>query len=315
MNTIVTLTMNPALDKSSRISQVVANRKLRCQPPRFEPGGGGINVARAVRKLGGYPRAVYPQGGNIGQFLTDLLKKEGLDCYPVAVRDRTRENLTVLETSSGQQYRYVFPGPKLKEDEWQKCLDAISRQNPPPHYIVASGSLPPGVPDDFFSRLASLVKKMGSRLILDTSGPALAEAIEQPLFLIKPNLREFSELIGMQLEKETQIQDKAIELQKKKQVETICISLGSGGVLLVREGKTEQFRTPTVPIRSKVGAGDSMVAGIALALSRNQNIREAVQFGIAAGAAAVMTPGTELCRRKDTESLYEEIENNKKING
>jgi 6-phosphofructokinase 2 len=304
---IVTITMNPTIDKSSTVGQVIPERKLYCGPPSYEPGGGGINVSRAIRKLGGESFALYPAGGPTGQMLKQLLDEEGLTHRMIRVDGWTRDNFIVLEQTSGQQYRFGMPGPELREEEWLRCLDELSSLEPAPDYIVASGSLPPGVPPDFYASAAEIANETGARLIVDTYGEALRLALEKGVYLIKPNIREFRELTGDDLKEEPAIKARAMQIVEKGQAKVVAISLGAAGVLLVSETGCERLQPPTVPIVSKVGAGDSMVAGIALSLGRGKSIRQAVRFGVASGTAAVMTPGTELCRREDAERLYAEM--------
>jgi 6-phosphofructokinase 2 len=304
---IITLTMNPAVDKSSAVNQVVAEWKLRCESPAYEPGGGGINVSRAIRKLGGDSVAFYLAGGLAGQMLRDLLDREGLQHRPMSIAGVTRENFTVLENSTGRQFRFGMPGPTLQEAEWRRCLEKISGLLPQADYLVASGRLPPGVPSNFYGRLAKLAREHNTRLIVDTSGEALRLAVEEGVFLIKPNLREFAELMGRESVDGLEEERLARELVASGRSEAVVVSLGAAGVVAASAEGAERVRAPLVPIISKVGAGDSTVAGMVLALARGQSWREAVRFGVAAGAAAVMTPGTELCRREDAERLYKQL--------
>jgi 6-phosphofructokinase 2 len=305
MKTIVTMTMNPAIDKSSSVAHVVAERKLYCRPPRFEPGGGGVNVCRAIKKLGGESMLLYPAGGLTGERLQELLDREGLDHQPFPIEGLTRESLVILEESTGRQYRFGMPGPEFQEQEWQEFLRELSVPERKPDYLVASGSLPPGVPTDFYARAARVGKDRGAKVIIDVSGEALEEALKEGVYLIKPNVREFRELVGEDIKEESQIKAEAQRMVKSGRCEVLVISLGAAGALMVSEEISERILPPTVPIISKVGAGDSMVAGIVLSLARGKPLRESVLFGVAAGTAAVMTPGTELCRREDAERLYE----------
>jgi 6-phosphofructokinase 2 len=304
---IATLTMNPAIDKSSAVAQVVAEWKLRCDPPEYEPGGGGINVSRAIRKLEGDSVAFYPAGGLAGQMLSNLLDREGLDHRAITIAGVTRENFTILEKSTGRQYRFGMPGPTLQKTEWRRCLEEVANLLPQIDYLVASGRLPPGVPADFYGRVAKLAKEQKTRLIIDTSGEALRLSVDEGVFLIKPNLREFAELTGRDRVDELQEEHLAQELVSTGKCETVVVSLGAAGVLAASAEGTERVRAPLVPKKSKVGAGDSTVAGIVLTLARGKSWQEAVRFGVAAGAAAVMTPGTELCCREDVERLYEQL--------
>lgn len=304
MRTIITLNMNPAIDKSTTTEHVIAERKLYCGPASYEPGGGGVNVSRAIKKLGGGSLLVYPAGGMPGKMLNELLEQEGIDQLLLPIKGITRENLIVLEGTTGRQFRFGMQGPKLERDEWEHCLLELSNANPAPDYLVASGSLPLGVPSDFYARVARIGKKMGAKVIIDTAGDALAHALQEGVYLIKPNVREFRELAGNDIKEESQIIEAAQSMVRAGQCEVMVISLGAAGALLVSENIVEHIVPPTVPISSKVGAGDSMVAGIVLSLSRGKELREAALYGIAAGSAAVMTPGTELCRKEDTERLY-----------
>jgi 6-phosphofructokinase 2 len=304
MKTIVTMTMNPAIDKSSGVAHVVAERKLYCKPPRFEPGGGGVNVARAMKKLGGESSLLYPAGGLTGERLQELLDQEGLDHRPFPIEGLIRESLVILEESTGLQYRFGMPGPEFQEEEWERCLDELSALCPTANYLVASGSLPPGVPTDFYARVARVGKERGTKVIIDVSGEAMKEALKEGVYLIKPNIREFRELVGKEIKEESQIKAAARKMVKSGRCEVLVISLGAAGALMVSREISEHILPPTVPIVSKVGAGDSMVAGMVLSLARGRTLRESALFGVAAGAAAVMTPGTELCRREDVERLF-----------
>ncbi len=308
MKTIVTLTMNPTIDKSSTIDRVVTERKLRCSVPTFEPGGGGINVSRVIKRLGGSSLALYAAGGPTGQFLDRMLREAGLDFHLIPIDSMIRENLTVYEESTGLQFRFCMPGPVLTEPEWEKCLQELSNINPKPDYIVASGSLPQGVPTDFYARVVRIAKELGSRIIVDSSKDPLRLAVQEGgIYLIKPNMAEIEDIAGHKISSDMEIEDRAKESIGKGNVEVYVASLGMGGALMVSAEETIRIHAPTVPIKSKVGAGDSMVAGIVMALAQDKSINEAVHFGVAAGSAAVMTPGTELCRREDTERLYQQM--------
>jgi 6-phosphofructokinase 2 len=307
MLSIVTLTMNPAVDESTSVPYVLPDRKLRCQAPTYEPGGGGINVARAIRKLGGDAVACFPVAGPAGELLKRLLDAEGLRCTPMPVSGWTRENLNVLEEVSGRQFRFCMPGAVLGDHEWPIFLDWVRQLRPAPDFLVASGSLPPGVPVDFYARLAAVGRQIGSRVILDTSGPPLARAVEEGVYLLKPSLQEFHALMGEPGGDESHLASLAAEVVKRGWCETLVLSLGAGGALWATASEREWLASPAVRVKSSVGAGDSMVGGIVLSLARGRAMGEAVRFGVAAGAAAVMNPGTALCRREDVERLYPQV--------
>jgi 6-phosphofructokinase 2 len=304
MQRVVTLTMNPSIDLSTTVKHVIADRKLRCKSLKREPGGGGINVSRAIQRLGGASIALYTAGGPAGQMLQNLLDQEGLKHHPVPIDGWTRENFMIFEEATGQQFRFGMPGPPLYESEWEQCLEEILSLDPKPDYIVASGSLPPGMPKNIYALLAQKAKELGSRLMVDTSGEELRLAVEPGLFLLKPNMRELGELVGREIKDESAQETAAKKIVESGQSEVVVVSLGAAGALLVSKEGFERLRAPSVPIKSRVGAGDSMAAGIVLSLAQGKSLRAAVLFGIAAGAAAVMSPGSELCRREDAEKLY-----------
>ncbi len=302
--------MNPAIDVNTSVENFVAERKLRCSSPSREPGGGGINVSRAIKKLGGESIALYTCGGLTGQMFQELLNTEGLNHKPIPIKDETRENIIVYEESSTLQYRLCMPGPMLTDNELKLSLDQILAFDAKPDFIVASGSLPPGAPKNFYAHIARVAKLQGSKIIIDTQGEPFKLALEEGLFLVKPNIRELSQLAEHLIEDEKQIEKMAEKIVHNNWSKVVVVSLGAAGALIVTREESRYIRPPAVPINSKVGAGDSMVAGIVLALSRGKTIHDAACFGVAAGTAAVITPGTELCRRKDTERLFKEIKLN-----
>jgi 6-phosphofructokinase 2 len=304
MQRIVTLTLNPSIDVSTTVERVVAEDKLRCAPPRHDPGGGGLNVSRAIERLGGASMAVYTAGGPPGDILRALFEQTGIEHRTVPTRQWTRENLHVEELSTGRQYRFGMPGPELAEDEWRACLEVASGLTPAPDYLVASGSLPPGVPDDFYAAVARRGRAQGARVVLDTSGAALGRAVEAGVYAIKPNLRELAALAGHPVDRDDQQEQACRRLVESGRCEVVLASFGPGGALLVSADHCRRIRGPAVPVRSRVGAGDCTVAGFVLALARGLDLVDAARFGVAAGTAAVITPGTELCRREDVEALY-----------
>jgi 6-phosphofructokinase 2 len=304
MAAIVTLTMNPALDIASSTERVVPAHKLRCTEPRYDPGGGGINVARAVRALGGDAVAVFPVGGPAGEMIRHLLEQEGVAHRPIAIDGFTRESLAVEERQTGKQYRFILPGPEISERDQQRCLDELALLASTAAYIVASGSLPLGVSDDFYARVITLAKSLGKRLVLDTSGPALKQA-GGGIYMLKPSLRELEDLTGHEIRTQRERESAARQIVEQGRSEIVVLSLGAEGALLATGEGSERFAAIPVEARSTVGAGDSMLAGIVLGLSRSLPLREAVRFGMAAGAAALLGVGTELCRRGDVERLYQ----------
>ena len=307
MPAIITVTFNPAIDKSTSVPVLIPEKKLKCALPVYEPGGGGINVARAIKKLGGEATAIYLAGGCTGKTFTQLLTDESVDSIVTATKESTRENLIVLDTASNLQYRFGMPGQEISEPEWQQCLQSIE-QITDVEYIVASGSLSPGIPTDIFARIALIARKKNARLIVDTSGEALKEAVAAGVYLIKPNLGELSMLLGKEELNIELVDDAAKEVIEKGNCEVVVVSMGPAGAMLVTKELALQIMPPAVKRKSTVGAGDSMVAGIVLSLTRNKSLTEAVQYGVACGTAATMNSGTELCRKEDAEHLYKLIQ-------
>jgi 6-phosphofructokinase 2 len=199
---LLTVTVNPALDLSTTTGRVVSEHKLRCGPGRLDPGGGGVNVARVVHRLGGQALAVYTAGGASGEAYRRLIEAEHVPTLVVPIRESTRQNLTVDETTTGRQFRFVLEGPRLGEAEWRACLALVAASIPVGGYVVASGSLPPGVPEDFYARVARLARARGARCVVDASGPALREALAEGVFLVKPSRRELGEHVGAVLDTE-----------------------------------------------------------------------------------------------------------------
>ncbi|MDF2385988.1 1-phosphofructokinase family hexose kinase [Nostoc ellipsosporum NOK] len=301
--TIATLTLNPALDVTTCTEKVRPGHKLRCTAPRFDPGGGGINVARVVTHLGGRAMAVFPSGGPTGATIVSLLEEQRVPILPVPIAGTTRQSFTVDEGRPGDQYRFVLPGPELGTDEQARLLDALFGVADADH-IVVSGSLPPGCDPAILKRIAERCHAAGVKLAIDTSGPALAACEGARAWLIKPSLREAADLLGREIAGAADEMAAARALHDRGFAELVVISLAERGALLV--GKDQELRLPAIPVEAKgtVGAGDSMVAAIILASAKGKGIEEALRYGIAAGAATLMTPATELARKEDVERLY-----------
>ena len=304
MAKIVTLTLNPALDKSTETERLLPDEKLRCDPPRWEPGGGGINVSRAIKLLGGDSLCIYLAGGPSGSKLEDLLNEEGINQQRIESKVATRENLVVYEKSSQRQYRFGMPGAQVSEEELEACLQAIRDLPEGVEYLVASGSLPTGAPDDFYAKITQLTRNLGIRCVIDTSGKALIKAAEHGVCLLKPNLSELSQLAGKKHINAMEQEEIAKEIISQGKASMLAVSLGPRGAMLATKDHIEYVVPPTVRILSTVGAGDSMVAGMVLALSLGKSQPDTIRWGVAAGTAATMTSGSELCRREDVEEIY-----------
>jgi 6-phosphofructokinase 2 len=303
MSSIITITFSPCIDKSARVNTLVPEKKLTCFDPRLEPGGGGINVARAIHKLGGEATAIYPAGGYTGSFFNHLLQKENIPAIVIDTVNHTRENFMILDELANLQYRFGMPGTLLMPDEWKRILSVIEGMHDVT-YIVASGSLPPGVPADIYARIAAIAKNKHARFIVDTSGEALKHAVAEGVFLVKPNLGELSSLINHEHIDVSKVPEIARRFIHRGQCEVMLVSMGSQGAQLVTADQLFHVLPPSAERKSTVGAGDSMLAGVVLKLSENWPLKDALQYGVAAGTAATMNAGTALCTLADTEKLY-----------
>lgn len=299
--------MNPALDVHSHAEKIKPSIKIRCEKPGREPGGGGVNVSRALKRLGINSTAVYTKGGTIGEMYQELVSELGFDQIAFPVSATTRENLSVQELQSDDMYRFVLPGAEMKEREWQQLLQKLD-ELAEADYLIASGSLPPGVPDDFYARLSKKARERGIKFILDTSKEPLKTILQAGAYLIKPNEQELSHLIDTELNDEEEQLEAAERIVNEYDIENLVLSLGAkGAILATREGT---YKLPAIKIENKksaVGAGDSMVAGIVYGLCEDKSLYDAVQYGLACGSAALMTPGTELVYKEDADRLYQSL--------
>ncbi|MCA8832735.1 1-phosphofructokinase family hexose kinase [Hymenobacter pini] len=305
MPRIVTLTLSPTVDKSTTADHIVPDQKLRCAAPKFEPGGGGINVSRALRRLGSESVAVFPAGGPTGQRLQELLTQEHISCRAVPTQADTRENFIVVDSSSSQQYRFGMPGTELRPEEQQRILDEMRALPEKPEFLVISGSLPPGVEPEFVVRVVRAAKQMGVKVVADTSGPALQAVLQEGVYLAKPNVGELSKLAGVDELDNEAVAQAARQLVHNGQAEILVVSLGPQGACLVSREQIDHVPAPAVKRRSTVGAGDSMVAGLVHGLSTGLSLPEVARLGVACGSAATMNPGTELFRKEDVDRLYQ----------
>ena len=306
MSKILTVTLNPALDISTTVDTVRPEDKLRCAPPVLEAGGGGINVARAIGAMGGRAHAFVAISGYHGQQFLDILRQEPLIPEVFHTHGETRQSLAVIDRGTGEQYRFVMPGPRWTPEQAHDALDAIGRVTPQHGYVVLSGSQPPGVPRHFPTQLAAIMADHSARLVLDTSGEplrALLNVGSARQHVLRLDGAESEDLAGRKLKDIHAVADFAEELIGRNVAEVVVLALGADGSILVEDGNRWHAKTEPVQVRSKVGAGDSFVGVFTWALSQGAAWEEALVRGVAAASAAVMTDGTELCRPTDVEAL------------
>jgi len=307
MTQIVTFTPNPAIDASTSVERIMPVAKLRCSPLRRDPGGGGINVARVVKRFGGDVRAIFPYGGATGQLLRQLIEREAIATITSEIAEETREDFSVHEDSTDKQYRFVLPGPTLSESEWRTCLDTLAAVEDHPAFLVASGSLPRGIPNDLYARAGRIAKAWKAKFALDTSGPPLAATLEEGVYLVKPNLRELSALVGQVLDGEAAWVRAGKKLVERGQAEIVALTLGHRGALLVaRDVVLRAEPLPIAPV-SAVGAGDSFLGAMVFSLAAGSSLERAFRYGIAAASSALLNPGTELCLPQDAHRLSADV--------
>lgn len=307
MNKILTLTMNPAIDLNCTVDKVVSGQKLRCDELRLEAGGGGVNVARALHQLGANVCAIFPAGGQLGNFYRNMLEAEGLVCEPIgSANGMKRLNTNVRSRSDNQQYRFCTPGPEFDQEVFQKTLNLIEERLKPDSILVQSGSLPPGQPFDFHAQVADCVKRAGATLVLDAPENLLEALTGTSVGWITPNRKEFEAMVGHS------VNDRELESELQKQIdngpfENILLTLGSDGVIYAGAEGCHRLKAPEVEKVSIVGAGDSATAGLTLGLAEGLPHLESAARAVAAGAAAVQTPGLNHLLQGNFEALVRKV--------
>lgn len=299
---ILTVTLNPCIDKSSSVEKFEPEAKLRCADILNEPGGGGINVSKALKKLGAESVALFPAGGHNGNMLCSLLDEEGIRYNAVDTKVETRENWVMLENSTNDQYRFTFPGRKIQESTVDSLIDQIRSFSPA--YVVASGSLPSGLPANFYGLIVKTANAAGAKCIVDTGGPALQALKGKGAYLIKPNISELRKMLNTPDLGPMEIDDAAQQVIADGYAEIIVISMGPLGAWIVSKDEKYFATAPKVEKKSTVGAGDSMVAGITYMLLQQKPLKEVIAFAVACGSAATMNAGTQLFKREDVERLF-----------
>lgn len=307
MKSIATLTMNPTIDVSYDVGKVRHTHKMRTDNEHYAPGGGGINVARVFVRLGGNARCYYLAGGATAPALDGLIDLHQLVRTRIEIKGPTRIAADILEHDTNKEYRFTPAGPHVSEAEWSHCLDVLAEADC--DVMVMSGSLPPGVPADFYARVTRLLRPKGIDIVLDTSGPALAAGIAQgDLLLVKPSQGELAQYAGRALDTHEAIGKAAMEIVKAGKARLVAVTMGHEGALLAYAGGTAFLPALKIEAASAVGAGDSFVAAMVHALCRGDDDLTAFRIGLAAGSAAVLRAGTDLARPADIARLLEMVE-------
>lgn len=308
MRDILTVTLNPALDFATHVDSVVPGVKLRCAAPRTDPGGGGINVSRAIALLGGTSRCLVALAGRNGDALADLLRAQGIDLITHKAPGETRSSLSVRDEKRGEQYRFMLPGPSWSPTDVIEAEGAIIETAQPGGLVVISGTMPPGVLPDLIPDLCGRLRAKGCETVVDTSGPPLyfiARAKGPAPDYLRMNQEEADDLAGRKLSSLQDSADFAQSLVRRGVARHVIVARGPEGSVLATDGVRFHSRAADVPVRSKVGAGDTFVGSFTLAVAQGLPLEEALKRGVAGASAAVMTEGTALCRREDVERLLE----------
>lgn len=307
MRKILTITLNPALDSASEVGDVVPDLKLRCENPSLEPGGGGVNVSRAITLLGGESTAFVALGGVTGNMMAALLAEAGVNVRRFDGPGMTRQSTAIKETSTGRQFRFGQPGPVWAAADAARAMDAIEALLQPDMLVVATGSLPPGVPDDFYVTLGQRIKAAGAEMIVDTSGAAQKALLAKGHGLMKVlrmDRHESELLAGETLETPQAAARFAQGIAAQGLAELVILARGAEGSVFASAERGFHCVSPKGEVVSKVGAGDSFVGGLTLGLARGGlSMEDAGKLATATAAAAVMTPGSQLCERSTTERL------------
>jgi len=303
---IATITLNPCLDEHITVNGLVVDEANRWFKLHRYAGGKGIDVSRAIHEMDVRTIAYGFIGGPEGRALEILLDEEGVQFSFTPIEQETRTNFIITDTRTSQQTRIDAPGPHISKKELERFYRKVREIHPAPDLIVASGSIPPGVPVNIYYNIVTEAKGYRVRTILDSEGQWLAEGIKAKPYLIKPNVHEAEELLKRKLPTEEAIIKAALDLVRTG-IEVVVISRGRDGIIAATKKNFVKAVPPPIKVRSTVGAGDSTIAGLALKLAYGEPLIEACRLAVAMGTAAVLTPGTELCRRADVENLLPRI--------
>ncbi|ACC70287.1 1-phosphofructokinase family hexose kinase [Paraburkholderia phymatum] len=304
---VLTVTLNPAVDLSTSVERIVDTHKLRCETAQRDPGGGGVNVARVLHRLGSECVALFAAGGVTGRMLGGMLDGEKLRTRCIDIKGETRENFSVMETSTRREYRFVLPGPTLAPAEWTECLRSVQAHVDSARFLVLSGSLPPGAPADAYAQLAraAATARPNIRVAVDASGPTLAAALAGGLVdIVKPSLNELRELTALPLNDVGDQIDAARMLIVQRKARMVALTLAEQGAMLVTHDEAWFMPALKTEVLSAIGAGDSFLAGLIWSLDHGAVASEALAYAAAAAAAAMKQTGTRLCDARDVTQAY-----------
>ena len=303
---IYTVTLNPALDKTVEIPGMALDTVNRITAMRTDPGGKGINVSKVIAKLGGTSVALALLGGGTGRAIADALEEMGLRCELQFVEGETRTNLKVVDPVNHTNTDLNEPGISVTPAVLDSLLDRLIGLLQPGDLVVLSGSLPKGAPGDTYYTWVARCKEAGAKVFLDADGALLAEGLRAAPDLVKPNNDELSRLVGHPLETVEALTDAAGALLADG-VQKVVVSMGGKGALYVTRDTVLYAEGLKVPVGSTVGAGDSVVAALAVAETQGLSLEDTVRLSTATGAANVMCSGSQAAERSVIEELMPQV--------
>jgi 1-phosphofructokinase family hexose kinase len=303
---IITVTLNPAIDQTLVLPKFTAGDTLRVKASRFDPGGKGINVSRVIHELGGESVAMGFASGGLGRFLEQSLETLGIERDFVHTQGETRTNIALVDEERHTTTLLSAPGPDTDQAAVDEIRGRLRKRMRPGDWLVLAGSIPPPLTGAVYGEMIVEASEMGVHTVLDAdAGPLIAGAAAHPQ-IVKGNRREFERLVGRTLGEE-ELTLGAVQEIHERGVPIVLATRGRYGAVAVYDGHVLRGIAPRVRAVSAVGSGDAFLAGVVLTLSRGGSMEDAMRLGIAAGTAAVLTPGTELCHRREVDILYPRV--------
>ena len=303
---IVTVTLNPAVDQTLVLQRLTLGDTNRVLDSRIDPGGKGINVSRVLRELGWESLACGLAPGSLGRFIEHSLLEQGILCDFVHTRGQTRTNLTAVDEDTHQTTLFSYRGPETDPRHLQTLETRLRRCLKPDDWLVVAGSIPPPIEPEAYARLIELGRELGAHTVLDADAEALGAGLRGKPEIVKANRQEVERLLGRPLEDDAALLAAAKEMHSMGAAIAI-ITADERGAIAVAEEAAWQVSPPPIVVVSAVGAGDALLAGLVLKLAEGAGLEEGLRWGSAAGAAACLMPGTQLCQRKDVERLLPKV--------
>ncbi len=304
---IITITLNPAVDKTVEIADFEVGNVNRVSSLRYDAGGKGINVSKVIRSLGGNSKAVGILGGNAGNFIKDYLDHIGIDNDFHFIKRETRTNLKVIDPSKKTNTDINEPGPEVSGEDMttlkRKVLGDLGKDS----VVVFSGSVPVNVDKGIYGEWITAAKQKGALTILDADGELLKRGIAAGPFLVKPNIHELESFFGTEIQDIRQGEKLARGLLEQYGIEQIVVSLGAKGAIFINRDYSMLAHGMNVEVKSTVGAGDSMVAALAYSLERGDDFEKAIRLAVAAGTANVMTSGSQAAEYQTIVELEKQV--------